>query len=214
MTDLPTLPARDAYAQWADVYDSNDNATRDADAQLLREQDLPLDGAHVVEFGAGTGKNTAYLAEHAAQVTALDFSPAMLKKARARVSARHVTFIEHDITQPWPVESGSADVVIGNLVLEHIHDLTPVMEEIRRALRIGGCAWLCELHPFRQLQGAQARFETAHGTQMVEAYVHSVSEYVNTALATGLTLNNMVEHSDADGRPRLLALRFINENLK
>ena len=207
MTDLPTLPARDAYAQWADIYDSNDNATRDADAALLRAQDLPLDGATVVEFGAGTGKNTAYLAEHAARVTALDFSPAMLAKARARLTAPHVTFIEHNITQHWPVESGSADVVVGNLVLEHIRDLTPVMAEIRRVLRVGGVAWICELHPFRQLQGSQARFETAQGTQMVEAYVHSVSEYVNAALAAGLTLEGLFEHVDADGRPRLLALR-------
>lgn len=208
MSDLPVMPARDAYAHWADIYDSNDNATRDADAALLRAQDLPLDGAQVVEFGAGTGKNTAYLAEHAAQVTALDFSPAMLEKARARVTSAHVTFIEHNITQRWPLEDGSADVIVGNLVLEHIHDLTTVMAQIRRVLRAGGVAWICELHPFRQLAGAQAKFETAQGTQMVEAYVHSVSEYVNTALAAGLSLENMVEHSDADGRPRLLGLRL------
>lgn len=208
MSDLPVMPARDAYAHWADIYDSNDNATRDADAALLRAQDLPLDGATVVEFGAGTGKNTAYLAEHAARVTALDFSPAMLEKARARVNASHVTFIEHNITQRWPLDDNSADIVVGNLVLEHIHDLTTVMAQIRRVLRSGGVAWICELHPFRQLQGAQAKFETAQGTQMVEAYVHSVSEYVNTALAAGLSLENMVEYNDADGRPRLLGLRL------
>ncbi len=208
MSDLPVLPVRDAYAQWAKIYDSNDNATRDADAALLRAQDLPLAGAHVVEFGAGTGKNTQYLAEHAARVTALDLSPDMLAKARARVTADHVTFIEHNITQRWPLDDGSADVVVGNLVLEHIHDLAPVMAQIRRVLRSGGLAWICELHPFRQLQGSQARFETAQGTQMVEAYVHSVSEYVNAALMAGLALEGMVEHSDADGRPRLLALRL------
>jgi hypothetical protein len=52
------IPTRDAYSEWAKIYDSNENRTRDLDALVLRTTELPLDGAAVIELGAGTGKNT------------------------------------------------------------------------------------------------------------------------------------------------------------
>lgn len=151
------IPTRDAYEHWARTYDTAENRTRDLDALVLRGTELPLSGARVIEFGAGTGKNTEYLAENAASVLALDFSPAMLERARARGLGEHVTFAEQDITQPWPAGDASADLVVGNLVLEHVEDLSPVYAEIGRVLKPGGILFISELHPDRQARGSQAR---------------------------------------------------------
>ena len=211
-----TTPVRAAYDRWAETYDTQANATRDLDAVLLRAAGLPLAGQSVIEIGAGTGKNTAHLAAHAREVLALDLSPAMLARARARVPDAHVRFVEHDVARPWPAADGAAGVVVGNLVLEHIADLCPVMAEAHRVLRPGGTLFLVELHPYRQLHGALARFDTGHGTVLVEAYSHTVSGYVNTALAAGFSLMRLDEWSDdpAGGRPavpaipRLLSLWF------
>lgn len=209
MPDDPPLSVRAGYDRWAASYDSDVNRTRDLDAEVLRAAGLPLAGATVIEFGAGTGKNTDYLAAHAARLTAFDLSPAMLDRARARVTAPHVTFVEHDITRPWPVPMGAADLVIGNLVLEHIARLAPVLAEARRALRMGGELYLCELHPYRQWRGAGART----GEARVEAYVHAVSDYLNTALAYGFRLTFMAEPVEAEAAPgalpRLLQMRFV-----
>jgi trans-aconitate methyltransferase len=71
-----------AYDAWAATYDSDVNSTRDLDAQVLRSVSLPLDNAVVIEFGAGTGKNTSYLASRARCVLCLDLSAEMLKRAR------------------------------------------------------------------------------------------------------------------------------------
>lgn len=150
------IPTRDAYEHWARTYDTAENRTRDLDALVLRGTELPLSGARVIEFGAGTGKNTEYLAENAASVLALDFSPAMLERARARGLGEHVTFAEQDITQPWPAGDASADLVVGNLVLEHVEDLSPVYAEIGRVLKPGGILFISELHPDRQARGSQA----------------------------------------------------------
>jgi hypothetical protein len=49
-----------------------------------------------------------WLAEHARSVIALEFSPRMLR-ARERVHADHVTFLEHDVTRAWPPPSETVD---------------------------------------------------------------------------------------------------------
>lgn len=204
----------EAYDRWSRRYDDDQNATRDLDARVVRQSPLPLSGARVLELGCGTGKNSEWLATHARELVALDFSPGMLDVARRRVRAAHVRFVEHDITRPWPVESGSCDVVVGNLVLEHVRDLEPIYAEAARALRPGGQLFLCELHPYRQLRGGQAHFEDAETKQIVPvaAFEHSVSEYVNGGLAAGLTLRALGEHLEesapADSVPRLLSVLF------
>lgn len=205
------LPVRSGYGRWAASYDADVNATRDLDAAVLRATALPLDGASVVEFGAGTGKNTAYLAAWAATVVALDLSDGMLAKARARVTAPHVRFVQHDITTRWPVPEASADLVIGTLVLEHIAACEPVFAEARRVLRPLGLMVLCELHPYRQWRGAGARIAGPDGETPVRTVVHTTAEFVTEALTAGFAVTGMAEigdgpRDDPSILPRLLQL--------
>lgn len=206
-------PVARAYDRWAESYDDDRNATRDLDAVVLRAAGLQLAGRDVVELGCGTGKNTTWLAERAASLLAVDFSPGMLARARERVTAPHVRFIEHDVRTAWPFTSGSADVVVGNLILEHVERLAPVYREAMRVLRPGGTLFLCELHPERQRRGGQAHFTNRDGaTTHVPAYRHTVAEYVNDGLIAGLRLVQLGEWLEAgapaDAPPRLLSLEF------
>lgn len=215
---MPLMPAGDdvagAYDRWAASYDADVNPTRDLDALVLRSSGLELGGADVLELGCGTGKNTAWLARAARQVVALDFSPAMLERARSRPPTGRVHFVRHDVRQPWPVRSSSTDAVIGNLVLEHVAELGPIFTEAARVLRPGGRLFLCEFHPFRQWGGRQARFTDPATGEMVhvQAHVHTVSDYVNGGLAAGLRLLHLGETLEAgaapDALPRLLSLLF------
>ncbi|MBL0171126.1 MAG: class I SAM-dependent methyltransferase [Gemmatimonadaceae bacterium] len=206
-----------AYDRWAVSYDTDRNPTRDLDGQVLRQSALPVDGADVLELGCGTGKNTVWLASRARDVTAMDFSPGMLARARRRVIGDHVHFVKHDVREPWPVASLGIDVVVGNLVLEHVERLAPVFHEAARVLRTGGTLWLCELHPFRQWRGGQAHFTAADTGDVVHvpAYLHAVSDYVNGGLAAGLTLVHLGESLEDDvesgALPRLLSVRFLKQ---
>ena len=213
-TALASSDVAEAYDRWSRQYDLDRNTTRDLDALVVRRAPLTLAGARVVELGCGTGKNSEWLASQAREVVALDFSPGMLDVARRRVRAANVRFVEHDITRPWPVEHGSADVVVGDLVLEHVRDLAPVYREAVRVLRPGGQLFLCELHPYRQLRGGQAHFVdlASDETVSVSAFRHTVSEYVNGAIAAGLSIRALDEwlEDDAsrDALPRLLSILF------
>ena len=204
----------EAYDRWSRRYDDDHNATRDLDARVVRQSPLHLAGARVLELGCGTGKNSQWLATQSRELVALDFSPGMLDVARRRVRAAHVRFVEHDITRPWPVDPASFDVVLGNLVLEHVRDLLPIYAEAARALRSGGQLFFCELHPYRQLRGGQAHFEDAETKQIipVTAFPHTVSEYVNGGVDAGLRLRALGEHlednASADAVPRLLSVLF------
>ena len=204
-----------AYDRWSTSYDLEPNATRDLDALALRTSDLPVTGAAVLEIGCGTGKNTEWLASQALAVTAMDFSSGMLARARQRVSARHVCFVEHDVRDAWPVTSSSIDLVVGNLVLEHVQHMSPLYAEAVRVLRPGGTLFWCELHPFRQWRGGQAHFTAADTREVVQvsAYTHPVSDYVNDGIGAGLTLVHVgewLEDEAAPGTlPRLLSVRFV-----
>ena len=203
-----------AYDRWSRRYDDDHNATRDLDARVVRQSPLHLGGARVLELGCGTGKNSEWLAAQARELVALDFSPGMLDVARRRVRAAHVRFVERDSTHAWPVEGGTMDVVVGNLVLEHVRELGPIYAEAARVLRPGGELFLCELHPYRQLRGGQAHFEDDATNEIVPvtAFRHSVSEYVNGGLAAGFRLRALGEHVEesapSEAAPRLLSVLF------
>jgi malonyl-CoA O-methyltransferase len=202
-----------AYDSWAASYDTDSNPTRDLDADVVRMAPLAITGRDVLELGCGTGKNTVWLAAQARTVVAIDFSRGMLVRARERVEAAHVRFVQHDLRTPWPLADGAVDTVVGNLVLEHVEDLSHVYAEAARVLRPAGQLWLCELHPDRQRRGGQAQFTTSEGeTVRVAAYLHSVAEYVNGGIAAGFTLRRVGEWLETDAPqtdpPRLLSLLF------
>ena len=203
-----------AYNDWAETYDIVQNDTRDLAAKVLRHVDLKLEGRKIVEVGCGTGRNTTWLAEHAAEIVGLDFSEEMLARARSRVDDPRVRFVQHDVRMTWPLTDASAEVVIAMLILEHVENLAPVFAEAARVLNPGGVFFLCELHPMRQLSGGQAQFSNSKTgeRQLVSAFLHDVSDYVNAGLASGFELKQMGEWRDADApansQPRLLSLLF------
>lgn len=211
------MPAREAYERWAKSYEEDANATRDLDAIVLRELLPVLHGKDVLELGCGTGKNTPALVPGARSVTAVDFSDAMLARARAR-GLGGVTFVRHDLRQPLPFADASFDLVTCDLVLEHLPELAPAFAEVARVLRASGQLIVIELHPFRQLVGKRAKFTSADGAEVpVEAHVHTISEYFAATAAAGLRVAELGEWldggsplgSDASALPRVMSLRAV-----
>ena len=57
MSSPPSGRTAHDYDAWAPSYDTDQNATRDLDAIVLRQAALAIEGRDVLELGAGTGKN-------------------------------------------------------------------------------------------------------------------------------------------------------------
>ncbi len=203
------MKTQDAYNHWAVSYDSMPNKTRDLEALVVRDTLSKIKFDKVLEIGCGTGKNTEWLAGQCKKLTAVDFSNEMLEQAKQKNKASHVRFQQADITKPWAFEK--ADLVTCSLVLEHIENLSFIFEQAADCLLPGGHFYICELHPFKQLQGSMARFEHEGNLVQLEYFIHHLSDYFNAAKDNWLTCVDMQEWFDTDNRnetPRLCSLLF------
>ncbi|HSL44736.1 MAG TPA: class I SAM-dependent methyltransferase [Anaerolineales bacterium] len=206
------MSIQNAYNDWSASYDTDENLTRDLDQQVMQETLAGQQFDSILEIGCGTGKNTVFLAQIGAEVHALDFSQGMIERAKEKVKAGHVKFSIADLTQTWPCDDEAYDLLVCNLVLEHIRDLSFIFSEASRVLKEGGTFLVNELHPFRQYEGKKARFRRDEGVTEIPAFVHHVSDFVNAAADRGLKLiklNERWHEADQPGKPpRIISFLF------
>lgn len=100
-------------------------------------------GDIVIDLGSGAG-NDAFIARHetgeTGKVIGIDFTPAMIDKARSNAEARdfnNVEFRQGDI-ENLPVADNTADVMVSNCVLNLVPNKDGVFKEIFRVLKQGG----------------------------------------------------------------------------
>jgi len=100
-------------------------------------------GDTVIDLGSGAG-NDCFIARketgETGRVIGIDFTPAMIEKARANVDSlgyNNVEFRQGDI-EKMPVTSNIADVIVSNCVLNLVPNKAGVFKEIYRVLKPGG----------------------------------------------------------------------------
>ncbi|MBL0307338.1 MAG: arsenite methyltransferase [Chitinophagaceae bacterium] len=100
-------------------------------------------GDTVIDLGSGAG-NDCFVARaetgETGKVIGIDFTPAMIDKARANAEKRgfnNVEFRQGDI-EKMPVTSNVADVIVSNCVLNLVPNKDGVFKEIFRVLKPGG----------------------------------------------------------------------------
>jgi malonyl-CoA O-methyltransferase len=205
------MKVQDAYTHWSETYDRDRNLTRDLDQLVMQETFASLHFQKVLEIGCGTGKNTGLLSQISERVVAFDLSVGMLKQAKRKIDRRNVSFTVVDITRPWPCRQACVELIVCNLVLEHIQNLTEVFAEASRVLPVTGQFFISELHPFRQYQGTQAHFQRENERIEIQAFVHHVSDFTRAAAENGLILTSFDEwwhESDQNKPPRLVSFMF------
>lgn len=205
------MSIRDAYTNWAASYDEDRNLTRDLDQVVTRHMLAQQHPATILEIGCGTGKNTVFLVDIGKHVLALDFSEGMIRQAKAKGLSDKVLFTVADLNQTWPCADQQAELIVCNLVLEHISDLAFIFSEVHRVLVSGGQFFVCELHPFKQYQGKKATFQRDEQPAEIPAFVHHLSSFLDAATYAGFTLLTLKEwwhEADPELSPRLVSFTF------
>jgi len=137
----------DVYNIMSDDYSTVEGYNPDADLGLgcgLPTQFAQIKtGDTVIDLGSGAG-NDCFIARketgETGRVIGIDFTPAMIDKARANVDKlgyNNVEFRQGDI-EKMPVTANIADVIVSNCVLNLVPNKAAVFQEMYRVLKPGG----------------------------------------------------------------------------
>jgi len=105
-------------------------------AGLLRSENVAVDGKAVLDVGCGVGYllHEIGAAFKPAAVSGSDFSEEAMLVSRAKFPG--ITFFQHDICLPF---TEKYDVILCTEVLEHLEKPWLGLQNLREALRAGGC---------------------------------------------------------------------------
>ncbi len=143
-------------------YDGKEDAGAAAEVALLREAGLTRSSV-LVEFGPGTGQFTVQVARACARVLAVDVSPLMLERLRAKLVAGAIGNVEAVQAGFLSYTHGGppVDVVYSRLALHHLPDFwkAVALERVRRVLRPGGLLRLWDVVYDLEPSEVEARIE-------------------------------------------------------
>ncbi|HEY81890.1 MAG TPA: methyltransferase domain-containing protein [Dehalococcoidia bacterium] len=140
-----TQAAQRRYNRIAPLYDFMEGLVERSRYSRWREMLWgKVDGSRILEVGVGTGKNFPYYPQDA-EITAIDFSEKMLKRARAKAEKQKVKVrLEQMDVQQLDFDDDSFDTVVGTFVFCSVPDPVRGLKEVRRVCRPGGRVLLLE----------------------------------------------------------------------
>ncbi len=100
----------------------------------------------VMDFGAGTGLLSYFVAPYVGKIVAVDNSPSMLKEFQAKeeMFACQTEMIQTDLTTQR-LEGQRFDGIISSMTLHHIEDIEQLLKRLYEMLHQGGFVALADL---------------------------------------------------------------------
>ncbi|MDE5867655.1 MAG: class I SAM-dependent methyltransferase, partial [Anaeroplasmataceae bacterium] len=162
------------------------------------------DGMRILELGCGTAdmwKSNLSLLNKCSELVLTDLSKGMIETARKKIGDLHnVTYQIVDI-QDIPFESNSFDIVIANMMLQHVPDLKKGLSEVKRVLKEDGCFYCATYgeHGIAQFiadllksygveDEVNKNFTLQNGKQILSQYFLSIEmlEYIDSLEVTNI----------------------------
>jgi len=203
---IDILSPLEGYNRWAATYSLESNPIKNLSDSLV-EKFLPnLRDKSVLDAGCGTGKFCGLAAkQHAAKITGIDLSPAMIEIARSQ----HTTpLFKCENLSNTTLAENDVDVIICALVLGHIEQLQPVLATLVRALKKGGTLIVTDFHPFLTLLQSRRTFRDKLSGKQYEVlhHLHLFEEYVRCIHENGAAIEAL-EEPTFNGNPVIFGLR-------
>lgn len=179
----------------------------------------PRPGEHILEAACGNGNYAAYLAGQGVQVTAFDYSPAMvaLAKARQRRYLKHIRFLVADGTSLAELQAmaGPFDKAVCNMAVMDMAAIEPLFTWIFIQLKPGGCFVFVTQHPCfvtlteQYLTPHSYDGEAIAGQPRLQRYYHrSLTDILGQCFASGFVLDGFLEGVyGPKERPDVIAVR-------
>jgi ubiquinone/menaquinone biosynthesis C-methylase UbiE len=189
--DLPELEVGPGYEAWASTYDDLPNPLVQLEEPLVRALIDYSPPGRALDAACGTGRHTQYLRSLGHAVVGVDAVPAMLERARGRVSDAQFRLGN---LEALPIDAASVDVAVCALALTHVADLGPPIAELARVVKPGGRIVVSDLHPFMLLLGGGALFQANDGEYgLVRSYAHQHAAYLTAFRSAGLAVEECFE---------------------
>ncbi len=190
----------------------------------------------VCDLACGEGHLTRMLAPNARNVIGVDFSGRLLEQARQQTTNHNVRFVHDDVQYLSSLPNAYFDLVVSNLALMDIPDLSAVYQSVARVLRSSGRFVFSITHPCYQaphaynqvdsagqsqarvvpnyvLEGAWASGNKAGIRGKVGAFHRTFSTYLNQLQAADFQLESIHEPVAADEQiPPVLAVAASMRN--
>lgn len=126
------------YKIWSPIYDGIFNSGIFLKARKQIFQKIPFNKEQRILFvGVGTGADLELINHYDLDITAIDFSPDMLRKAREKFIDSPINFLEMD-AQNMAFNNKSFDYVVGSLILSVVPDADKCFQEMVRVLNQSG----------------------------------------------------------------------------
>jgi SAM-dependent methyltransferase len=191
----------EAYAARIDTKAHNAYYERPATLSLLPD----VRGKRVLDAGCGPGVYAAWLAEHGAEVLAVDGNSTMVRLARQRLGDK-AQVRQANLEEPLDfIPDACFDIILSPLVLDYLHDWRAVFCEFHRLLRSPGRLVFSIGHPYAEFDIRRStsnyfhveRVEytwTGFGTPVnMPSYRRPLAEVINPLLEAGFNLDKVLE---------------------
>jgi ubiquinone/menaquinone biosynthesis C-methylase UbiE len=190
---------RDRFTRTAEVFGDFAVKERVREAQLLVKLTKAGPGDRAIDLACGPGTLALRFAQHVRWIAGVDFTPAMLARARdsAEKDGIRDLFVVLGDARRLPFADGSIDVAVTSYSLHHILDPERVVEEMARVLRHGGRAGVLDMIVPEDPEGGRLRNRIEIARDPSHTRAMPTSELEKMFAAAGLRVTASQEDSKA-----------------
>ncbi|MGG4219851.1 class I SAM-dependent methyltransferase [Paenibacillus jamilae] len=126
------------YKIWSPIYDKFFNSGSFLNSRKIIFHEKPFNSEQKILFvGVGTGADLELINHYELDITAIDYSPEMLNKAKNKFINTSIQFLEMD-AQQMNFMDDHFDIVVGSLILSVVPNANKCFDEMVRVLKKDG----------------------------------------------------------------------------